>query len=59
MITQEEKNKAAQLIQSIKDSLKSLEEIVNKGAIPFYPPTKEQSKNNVEELRELIRKIEK
>lgn len=59
MITQEDKNKATQLIQGIKASLKSLEEIVNKGAIPVYPPTEEQSKENMEELCELIRKTDK
>ena len=59
MITQEDKNKAAQLVQSIIASLKSLEDIVNKGSIPIYPPTEEQSKKNMEELCELIRKTEK
>lgn len=56
MITQEDKKKAAQLIQNIIALLKSLEEIVNKGAIPIYPPTEEEMKKNTEEMCALLSK---
>ena len=59
MITQEDKKKAAQLIQGIIALLKSLEEIVNKGAIPICPPTDEEMRNITEEMCNILSKSKK